>query len=59
MTEELYSVLQQLKAGKAPGTNNICSELILHDSDKLKAWLRNILSPACATSGSTRSGGEP
>ena len=44
MTKELYSALQQLKAGKAPGPDNVCPELILHASDKLKAWFSNSLS---------------
>ena len=43
-TEELYSALQQLKAWKAAGPDNICPELILHASDKLIAWLCNFLS---------------
>ena len=43
-TKELYSALQQLKAGKAPGPDNICLELILHASDKLKAWFHDFFS---------------
>ena len=43
-TEELYSALQQLKVSKAPGPDNICLELILHASDKLKAWFCSFLS---------------
>ena len=39
--KELYSALQQPKASKAPGPDNICPEIILHASDKLKAWFHD------------------
>ena len=41
--EELYSALQQLKTGKAPGPDNICLEQILHPSDNLKGWFCDFL----------------
>ena len=33
-----------LKPGKAPGSNSICPELIIHAGAALKSWLNNFLS---------------
>ena len=41
---EFTASLQHLKPGKAPGTDSICSELILHAGAALKSWLRDFLS---------------
>ena len=42
--EEFAKSLQMLKPGKAPGTESICSELIIHVGAALKSWLNNFLS---------------
>ena len=41
---EFGAALQHLKPGKAPTTDFICSELILHAGASLKSWLREFLS---------------
>ena len=41
---EFAAALQNLKPGKAPGPDSICSELILHAGAALKSWLRDFLS---------------
>ena len=41
---EFTAALQQLKPGKAPGSDFICSELILHAGATLKSWLRDFFS---------------
>ena len=42
--EEFAAALKHLKAGKAPGPDSICPELILHAAPALKSWLRVFLS---------------
>ena len=41
---EFTAALQHLKPCKAPGSNSICPELILHAGAALKSWLRDFLS---------------
>ena len=41
---EFAAVIQQLKPGKTPEPDSICSELILHAGVALKTWLRDFLS---------------
>ena len=41
---EFAAALQHLKPGKAPGTDSIFSELILHAGAALKSWLRDFIS---------------
>ena len=41
---EFAAALQHLKPGKAPGSDSICPELILHAGAALKSWLRDFLS---------------
>ena len=41
---EFAAALQHLKPGKAPGSDSICPELILHAGAALKSWLRAFLS---------------
>ena len=41
---EFAAALQHIKAGKAPGPDSICSELILHAGANLKSWLRDFIS---------------
>ena len=41
---EFTAALQHLKLGKAPGSDFICSELILHAGAALKSWLRDFFS---------------
>ena len=43
-TEDLYSSLLQLKAGKVQGPDNIYPELIVHACAKLIAWFHDFLS---------------
>ena len=40
---EFTAALQHLKPGKAPGSDSICSELILHAGAGLKSWLHDFL----------------
>ena len=40
---EFTVALQHLKPGKAPGSDSICPELILHAGAPLKSWLRDFL----------------
>ena len=42
--QEFAAVLKHLKAGKAPGPDSICSELITHAGAALKSWLCGFLS---------------
>ena len=44
LQREFTAALQHLKLGKAPGTDFICSELILHAGAALKSWLRDFIS---------------
>ena len=41
---EFTAAIQYLKPDKTPGSDSICSELILHTGAALKSWLRNFLS---------------
>ena len=47
---EFTAALQHLKPGKAPGSDFICTELIIHAGAALKSWLRHFLFPVCADS---------
>ena len=44
VTIEFAAALQHLKPGKAPGSDSICPELILHAGAALKSCLRDFLS---------------
>ena len=41
---ELAAALQHVKPGKAPGTDSIFPEFIIHAGTALKSWLRGFLS---------------
>lgn len=43
-TEELMSAIKTLKAGKAPGPDNLHPEFFLHLDDSCLEWLRKLLS---------------
>ena len=41
---EFTAALQHLKPGKPPGSDSICSELILHAGAALNSWIRDFIS---------------
>ena len=41
---EFAAAFQHLKPGKAPGSDSICAELIIHAEAALKSWLRGFFS---------------
>ena len=42
--DELYSAMRTLKAGKAPGPDNLHPEFIMHLGERCLDWLRKLLS---------------
>ena len=42
--KEFAAALHHLKPGKAPGSDSICPELLIHGGSGLKLWLRSFLS---------------
>ena len=42
--KEFAAALHHLKPGKAPGSDSICPELLIHGGSGLKFWLRSFLS---------------